>query len=79
MQRVSLFGYGKTTKAIAKRNPHAIFYDDKVTKPFRDEDGFMVKPSNQFNPKYSDLEIPSPGIPPSNALIKKAKNLISDY
>ncbi|MCX6053095.1 MAG: UDP-N-acetylmuramoyl-L-alanine--D-glutamate ligase [Campylobacterales bacterium] len=79
MQRVSLFGYGKTTKAIAKRVPHATFYDDKVVKPFRDEDGFMVKPSNEFNPKYSDLEIPSPGIPPSNALIKKAKNLISDY
>ncbi|MFA6197406.1 MAG: UDP-N-acetylmuramoyl-L-alanine--D-glutamate ligase [Sulfurimonas sp.] len=79
MQRVSLFGYGKTTKAIAKRIPHATFYDDKVTKPFRDEDGFMVKPSSEFNPKYSNLEIPSPGIPPSNALIKKAKNLISDY
>ena len=79
MQSVSLFGYGKTTKAIAKRIPHATFYDDKVTKPFRDEDGFMVKPSSEFNPKYSNLEISSPGIPPSNALIKKAKNLISDY
>ncbi len=79
MQRVSLFGYGKTTKAIAKKVKHATFYDDKVTKPFRDADGFMVKPSNEFNPKYSDLEIPSPGIPPYNPLIKKAKNLISEY
>ncbi len=79
MQRVSLFGYGKTTKAIAKHIPHAIFYDDKVSKPFKDEDGFRVKPSNEFDPKYSDLEIPSPGIPPSNPLVQKAKNLISEY
>lgn len=79
MQRVSLFGYGKTTKAIAKKIPHATFYDDKVTKPFRDADGFMVKPSSDFNPKYSDLEIPSPGIPPYNPLIQKAKNLLSEY
>jgi len=79
MQRVSLFGYGGTTKAIAKHIPHAVFYDDKCVKPFKDEDGFSVKPSSDFNPKYSDLEIPSPGIPPSNPLIKKAKNLISEY
>ncbi|MEA3331203.1 MAG: UDP-N-acetylmuramoyl-L-alanine--D-glutamate ligase [Campylobacterota bacterium] len=79
MKRVSLFGYGKTTKAIAKKIPSAIFYDDKCSKPFRDENGFKVKPSSEFNPKYSDLEIPSPGIDPSNPLIQKAKNLISEY
>ena len=79
MQKVSLFGYGKTTKAIAKVADGAIFYDDKCTKPFRDENGFMVKPSSEFNAKYSQLEIPSPGIPPSNPLIKKANNLISEY
>ncbi len=79
MQRVSLFGYGKTTKAIAKHIGHAIFYDDKVSKPFKDEDGFRVKPSNEFDPKYSDLEIPSPGIPPFNPLVQKAKNLMSEY
>jgi UDP-N-acetylmuramoylalanine--D-glutamate ligase len=79
MQRVSLFGYGLTTRALAKTLPHAVFYDDKCLKPFRDEDGMMVKPSSEFDPKYSDLEIPSPGIPPSNPLIKKAKNLLSEY
>jgi len=79
MQKVSLFGYGKTTKAIAKVAKDAIFYDDKCTKPFRDEDGFMVKPSSEFSAKYSQLEIPSPGIPPSNPLIIKANNLISEY
>lgn len=79
MLRVSLFGYGKTTKALAKIYPNALFYDDKCTKPFKDENGFKVKPSSDFDSKYSDLEISSPGIPPSNPLIKKAKNLISEY
>jgi len=79
MQRVSLFGYGGTTKALTKLYPNAIFYDDKCTKPFTDENGFKIKPSSEFNAKYSDLEITSPGIPPSNELIKKAKNLQSEY
>ncbi len=79
MSRVSLFGYGGTTKAIAKHIKNAIFYDDNCVKPFHDENGNMVKPSSEFNEKYSDLEIPSPGIPPSNPLIQKAKNLISEY
>lgn len=79
MQRVSFFGYGGTTKALTKNFPNAIFYDDKCTKPFTDENGFKVKPSSEFNPAYSDLEIPSPGIPPYNPLIKKATNLQSEY
>lgn len=79
MQKISLFGYAKTTKAIAKVAKNAVFYDDKCTKPFRDENGFMVKPASEFNAKYSQLEIPSPGIQPSNPLIVKAKNLISEY
>lgn len=78
-KRISLFGYGITTKALTKKFPYAIFYDDKCIKPFKDENGFKIKPSNQFDPFYSDLEIPSPGIPPSNPLIKKAKNLQSEY
>ncbi|MEK6659547.1 MAG: UDP-N-acetylmuramoyl-L-alanine--D-glutamate ligase [Campylobacterota bacterium] len=79
MQRVSLFGYGKTTKALAKLYPDAIFYDDKCTEAFRDDNGFEVRPSSDFDPDCSDLEIPSPGIPPSNPLILRAKNLISEY
>ncbi len=79
MKKVSLFGYGGTTKAIAKHLKNAVFYDDKCNKPFKDENGFSIKPSSEFNPKYSSLEIPSPGIPPSNPLIKSAKNLISEY
>ena len=79
MKRVSLFGYAKTTKALTKLYKNAIFYDDKCTKPFVDENGFKVKPASDFEPKYSDLEIPSPGIAPSNPLIKKAQNLKSEY
>lgn len=81
MQRVSLFGYGKTTQAIAHNlSPlYTVFYDDKVTKPFKDERGFWIKPSEEFDPRFSDLEIPSPGIAPSNPLIKKAQNLQSEY
>jgi len=79
MKKVSLFGYGGTTKSIAKLIPNAVFYDDKCSKPFRDENGFIVKPSDEFNPENSDLEITSPGIPPYNPLINKAKNLISEY
>ena len=52
MQRVSLFGYGKTTKALTALYPNAIFYDDKCVKPFTDENGFKIKPSSEFNPNY---------------------------
>ncbi|NPA60112.1 MAG: UDP-N-acetylmuramoyl-L-alanine--D-glutamate ligase [Epsilonproteobacteria bacterium] len=77
--KTSLFGYGKTTKALAKTIQNVVFYDDKCHKPFKDKDGFMVKPSDEFDENYSSLEIPSPGIPPYHPLIKKAKNLISEY
>ncbi len=77
--RVSLFGYGKTTRSLAKEFSHVTFYDDKCNKPFVDDDGFAVRPSWEFDERYSDLEIPSPGIPPSHPLIGKAHNLISEY
>ncbi len=76
---LSLFGYGITTKAIAKHYGPANFYDDKVTKPFKDEGNNTVKPSGDFDPKYSSLEIPSPGMPPHHVLIQRAENLISEY
>lgn len=79
MGTTSLFGYGGTTKALALHVKNPIFYDDKVSKPFTDEAGFKVKPSSEFDPRYSRLEITSPGIPPHNSLIQKAKNLISEY
>ncbi len=76
---MNLFGYGKTTKALAKKFGKAKFYDDNVNKPLTDEAGHKLYPSNMFEPDYSDLEIPSPGIPPYHPLIQKAKNLLSEY
>lgn len=74
----SLFGYAKTTKAIAKEGGWKIF-DDKFTQKSQDEYGNLLLPSTDFDPQISELEIPSPGFPPNNALIKKARNLISEY
>jgi len=76
---VSLFGYGKTTRALADKIKDCIFYDDNVSKPFTDEKGFKVKPSSDFDAKYSNLEIPSPGIKPTHKLVKASNNLISEY
>ena len=74
----SLFGYGGTIKAIAKSGGWNI-YDDKFESIKQDEYGNSLLPSKEFNPQTSSLEITSPGIPPSNPLIQKAQNLISDY
>ena len=75
---ITLFGSGKTTTAIAKRFKEAIFFED-IPKPFEDESGFWHLPSEQFDPDRSALEIPSPGIPPSHPLIRRAKHLCSEY
>ncbi len=76
---MTLFGYGKTTKALARKVGSAKFYDDNVNKPFTDEEGFKVYPSHMFEAKYSHIEIPSPGLPPHHPLIQKANNLVSEY
>ncbi len=78
-KRISIFGYGTTTKPLAKHIKNAVFYDDNCHEPYAGEYGSFVRPSAEFNENNSDLEITSPGIPPSNPLIKKAKNLISEY
>jgi UDP-N-acetylmuramoylalanine--D-glutamate ligase len=74
----SLFGYGGTIKAIAKEGGWDI-YDDKFEEISFDKYGNKLIPSELFNPENSKLEITSPGINPTNPLIKKAKNLMSDY
>jgi len=74
----TLFGYAGTTKAIAKSGGWEI-YDDKFEQESKDEFGNLLLPSAKFDPKKSELEIPSPGIGPQNPLIKKARNLISEY
>ena len=79
--KISLFGYGQTTKALAKLHDFGPFdiYDDSFEKPSKDEDGNSLLPVKYFNPILSDLQIPSPGFPPTHKLIKKASNLISEY
>jgi len=74
----SLFGYGITTKALAKSGGWHI-YDDKFSSFKTDEYGNLLLPSNEFDPDKSNLEITSPGISPNNPLIKKARNLISEF
>ena len=45
---ISCFGYGLTTRAIAKRFGPCTFFDDKVTKPFKDEEGNQLRPISEF-------------------------------
>jgi len=78
-KNISLFGYGKTTRALAKKLGPCTFYDDNVSKPHKDSEGNMLRPSCEFEANYSDCEIPSPGMAPSHPLILQAKNLISEY
>jgi len=78
-KRVSIFGYANTTKPLAKHIKNAVFYDDNTKEPYGGVYGSFVRPASEFDPKHSDLEITSPGIPPSNPLIQKAQNLISEY
>ncbi len=76
---MTLFGYGITTKAIAQKFGHCKIYDDKFSALTLDASGNEFHPSENFDPQVPDLEITSPGIPPSHPLIKKAKHLISEY
>lgn len=78
----SLFGYGKTTKAIAKNVKFDgvwDIYDDKFNEISKDDLGNNLLPVSEFDPFKSTLEIPSPGFPRTHELVKKAKNLISEY
>jgi len=78
-KETSLFGYGITTKALATQLPNPVFYDDNTHQSTRDENGYIIKPACEFHPQNSQLQIPSPGIAPTNPLIQKAPHLISEY
>jgi len=78
--RLALFGYGLTTKAIARKLGGGYrFFDDNCTAPFTDESGNTVYPSSFFDPEQSDLEITTPSLPPHHPLITQAKHLLSEY
>ena len=76
---MTLFGYGITTKAIAQKFGNCKIYDDKFSALTTDKLGNEFHPSENFNPEVMDLEVTSPGIPPSHPLIQKAKHLVSEY
>jgi len=78
-EMIALFGYGKTTKAIAERFKNCLIFDDHFKEESLDEFGNKLLPPSEFNATCSDVQIPSPGFPPTHALIKEAKNLISEY
>lgn len=76
---MTIFGYGKTTKAIVEKFRNCKVYDDKFSAVTFDKKGNEFLPPEMFDPQKSTLEVTSPGIPPSNHLIQKAQNLISEY
>ena len=76
---ISLFGNGKTTKAIAKKLGGCQILDDAFTCKGEDAFGNILLPPSLFNPQTSDIEIPSPGFPPQHTLIQQAKNVVSEY
>ncbi|EPE3793633.1 UDP-N-acetylmuramoyl-L-alanine--D-glutamate ligase [Campylobacter lari] len=77
--KISLFGYGKTTKAFAQRFGNCDIYDDHFTSISKDEFNNTLLPPCEFDPLKSDLEIPSPGFPSDHLLIQQARNLSSEY
>ncbi|WP_343354208.1 UDP-N-acetylmuramoyl-L-alanine--D-glutamate ligase [Helicobacter mastomyrinus] len=81
--RISIFGYGITTTplvAFLNQKGHKLhIYDDKFNSIKNDDKGNVLLPSSHFEPLQSDMEILSPGIPPSHPLIHKAKHPISEY
>lgn len=77
---ITLFGHGKTTKAIAKRFAgQCQIFDDGFTCKETDEFGNLLLPPSVFDPTTSDVEIPSPGFPANHPLIQQARNVVSEY
>ena len=78
--KISLFGYGKTTRAIAKLLGGGFdFYDERCEKSWEDEAGNRIHPAEEFDPNHSLLEILTPSIRPDSPLLAKAKNPVSEY
>jgi UDP-N-acetylmuramoylalanine--D-glutamate ligase len=76
----TLFGYGLTTKAIAKKlGGGCTFFDDNAKEPYEDEYGNHILPSALFDPQKSQLEVTTPSLKPHHPLIQSAKHLLSEY
>ena len=79
-QSLSLFGYGLTTKAIARRlGGGCTFFDDNCKEPYMDDLGNHIYPSSMFDPDKSELEVTTPSLKPGHPLIQQAKHLLSEY
>ena len=79
-KKPTLFGYGLTTKALAKKlGGGCIFFDDRCKKTYTDENNNTIRPSHEFNPDNSSLEVTTPSLPPQHPLIQKANHLLSEY
>lgn len=77
---ITLFGHGKTTKAIAKRFAgQCQIFDDSFTCKEKDTFGNLLLPPSEFDPNTSRVEIPSPGFPAHHPLIQKALHVTSEY
>ena len=76
---MTLFGYGKTTKAIAVKFGNCRIFDDNISEIKSDERGNLLFPSHLFDPQASNREYTSPGIPPHHPLTSSARNLMSEY
>ncbi|TKX29257.1 UDP-N-acetylmuramoyl-L-alanine--D-glutamate ligase [Campylobacter sp. MIT 12-5580] len=81
--KISLFGYGKTNKAIAQelfdRFGAFDIYDDHFKGEAKDEFGNSLLENSLFDPLKSELEIVTPGFLPNHELVLKAKHLTSEY
>lgn len=76
----TLFGYGLTTKAIAKKlGGGCTFFDDNVKEAYTDEENNRILPSHLFDPEASQLEVTTPSLKPNHPLIQSAKHLLSEY
>ena len=63
----TLFGYGHTTKAIAKSlGGSCTFFDDTSKEAYTDENNNQILPSHLFDPENSKLEVTTPSVPPSH-------------
>ncbi len=76
---MTLFGYGKTTQAIANKYGNCRIFDDNIKEIKTDDKGNTLFPSHLFDPDSSSLEVTSPGIPPHHPLTSSAKHLVSEY
>jgi UDP-N-acetylmuramoylalanine--D-glutamate ligase len=73
-----LFGYGNTTKALAKLEQDVTVYDDSfLLKSITNNITFI--PSKDYIPDINSRQIISPGIPPNHYLAKNGTNIISEY